>query len=120
MPGMLLDLVRANFSLLHLDDGFTRVMSPGRALSRPLPLLRTISAANLAYDLWDAAVFHTGWLDAERATPYCQARAVQRCAAAAAGGLQRACVHRGLAAGWRWCAAARAPCVTRFVSRARC
>ena len=75
MPAMLLDLVRANFSLLHLDDPFARVWSPGRGLSRPLPLLRSITAANLAYDLWDASVFHTGWLDTDRATPYCQARA---------------------------------------------
>jgi hypothetical protein len=56
-PRMLLSLAAANYTMMHLPDDFVRVWADGRALTAELPPLRSITPANLAYDVWDASVF---------------------------------------------------------------
>lgn len=56
-PTMLLNLTAAGFHLSWLPDQFVRVWSESRSINSALPILRTITAKNLEYDLWDARVF---------------------------------------------------------------
>jgi hypothetical protein len=54
---MLLNLTAAGFDLFWLPDGFTRTGAESRSIADPLPTLQTITAQNLAYDLWDAHAY---------------------------------------------------------------
>lgn len=53
-PKTLLNLTQAGFDLMWLPDDFTRVWTNSRSITAPLPTLRSITADNLAYDMWDA------------------------------------------------------------------
>lgn len=56
-PQMLMNLTVAGFDLMWLPDDFTRSWSESRSIAQQLPILRTITPQNLAYDLWDAHAF---------------------------------------------------------------